>query len=167
MINAQRAQEEEYSLHIIREKTKDKSISIDVDLGGQPKRMELDTGATKTIISEETYNKLSKNLTPLRKTTVVLNTYTGERIPVAGEVMVLVRELKEVLETHKEVFTDELDWASPIARVAKPDGSVRICGDYKATINQASKQDNYPISKKEDLLTTLSGSQKFTKLDMS
>jgi hypothetical protein len=29
------------------------------------------------------------------------------------------------------------DWASPIVTVAKPDGSVRICGDYKATINLA------------------------------
>ena len=59
MVNAQGAQEEEYSLYNIREKTKDKSISIDVELGGQPIRMELDTGATKTIISEETYNKLT------------------------------------------------------------------------------------------------------------
>jgi hypothetical protein len=91
MVNAQGAQEEEYSLYNIREKTKDKSISIDEELGGQPIRMELDTGATKTIISEETYNKLCKNLTPLRKTTVVLSTYTGERIPVAGKVMVPVR----------------------------------------------------------------------------
>ncbi|CAB4004480.1 LOW QUALITY PROTEIN: uncharacterized protein K02A2.6-like [Paramuricea clavata] len=172
MVNAQGAQEEEYSLYNIREKKKDKSISIDVELGGQPIRMELDTGATKTIISEETYNKLCKNLTPLRKTTVVLSTYTGERIPVAGEVMVPVRELKEVLETHKEVFTEELDWASPIVTVAKPatnssQTNHRVCGDYKATINQASKLDNYPIPKTEDLLTTLSGSQKFTKLDMS
>jgi uncharacterized membrane-anchored protein YhcB (DUF1043 family) len=33
--------------------------------------------------------------------------------------------------------------------------------------NQASKLDNYPIPKTEDLLTTLGDSQKFTKLHMS
>ena len=42
-----------------------------------------------------------------------------------------------------------------------------ICGDYKCTINQVSKLDNYPIPKTEDLLATLGGGNKFTKLDMS
>ncbi len=59
------------------------------------------------------------------------------------------------------------EWAAPIVPVVKSDGSVCVCGDYKCTINQASKLDNYPIPKMEDLLTTLGGSQKFTKLDMS
>ncbi len=43
----------------------------------------------------------------------------------------------------------------------------RICGDYKCTVNQVSKLDNYPIPKTEDLLATLGGGKKFTKLDMS
>ena len=44
---------------------------------------------------------------------------------------------------------------------------MRICGDFKLTINQASKLDCYPIPKVEDLLATLAGGQKFTKLDLS
>ncbi len=31
------------------------------------------------------------------------------------------------------------EWAAPIVPVIKPDNSVRICGDYKLTVNQASK----------------------------
>ena len=60
------------------------------------------------------------------------------------------------------------DWAAPIVSVLKSDGkSVRICGDFKLTVNQASKLDRYPIPKIEDLLAKLAGGKLFTKLDMS
>jgi hypothetical protein len=59
------------------------------------------------------------------------------------------------------------DWAAPIVPIVKDDKSIRICGDYKVTVNQAVKLDNYPIPKAEDLFATLSGGEKFTKLDMS
>ena len=39
------------------------------------------------------------------------------------------------------------EWAAPIVPVVKPNGSERICGDYKCTVNQVSKLDNYPIPK--------------------
>ena len=59
------------------------------------------------------------------------------------------------------------EWAAPIVPVVKQDGTVRICGDYKCTVNQVSKLDNYPIPKTEDLLATLGSGNRFTKLDMS
>ena len=59
------------------------------------------------------------------------------------------------------------EWAAPIVPVVKVNGSVWICRDYKCTISQVSKLDNYPNPKTEDLLPTLDGGQKFTKLDMS
>lgn len=33
------------------------------------------------------------------------------------------------------------EWATPIVPVIKQDGSVRVCGDYKLTVNKASKLD--------------------------
>ena len=58
------------------------------------------------------------------------------------------------------------DWAAPIVVVPKQDGSYRLCGDYKVTVNQALEVDQYPLPKPEDLLATLAGGQKFTKLDL-
>ena len=57
---------------------------------------------------------------------------------------------------------------APIVPVLKSDKqSVRICEDFKRTVNQASKVDKYPISKIEDLFTSLAGGKAFTILDMN
>ena len=58
------------------------------------------------------------------------------------------------------------NWAAPIVPVEKPDGGLRICGDYKLTVNPRAKCDNYPVPKTEDLLATLNGGERFTKLDL-
>lgn len=59
------------------------------------------------------------------------------------------------------------EWAAPVVPILKPDGSIRLCGDYKLTINQASPLEQYPIPRVEDLFITLSGGSSFSKLDMS
>ncbi len=61
------------------------------------------------------------------------------------------------------------DWAAPIVPILKRDKkSVRICGDFKLTVNQASKLDRYPIPKIEDLLfAKLNGGKIFSQLDLS
>ena len=38
---------------------------------------------------------------------------------------------------------DSSDWAAPIVTVPKKEGRIRICGDYKVTINQALTVDQY------------------------
>ena len=42
-----------------------------------------------------------------------------------------------------------------------------ICGDYILTINPVLDIDQYPQPKTQDLFSSLSGRQKFTKLDLS
>ena len=49
------------------------------------------------------------------------------------------------------------DWAAPIVPVPKSDGGIRICGDYKITINPELKVDQYPVPTAEDLFATLAG----------
>ena len=56
----------------------------------------------------------------------------------------------------------------PIVPVLKQDKvSVRICDDFKITINQASKLDRYPIPRIEDLFVKLADGKQFTHLDLS
>ena len=59
------------------------------------------------------------------------------------------------------------EWAAPIVPVLKKDGTVRICGDYKLTVNQASKVDSYPLPKIDDLFASLAGGKTFSKLDLA
>ena len=59
------------------------------------------------------------------------------------------------------------EWAAPIVPVLKPDGTIRICGDYKITVNKAAKPYVYPLPRVEDLFATLAGGKTFTKLDLA
>ena len=58
------------------------------------------------------------------------------------------------------------DWAAPIVPVLKKNGKVRICGDYKLTINQAAPTETYPLPRIEELLAAMSGGKYFSKLDL-
>ncbi len=56
------------------------------------------------------------------------------------------------------------EWAAPIVAVLKPDKkSVRICGNFKITVNLVSKLDQYPIPRTEDIFALLKRVKTFTK----
>lgn len=76
-------------------------------------------------------------------------------------------ELDRLLEAKIIEPVTHSEWAAPIVPILKPCGGVRICGDYKVTVNQASSVEQYPIPKVEDLFAKLSGGDQFSKLDMS
>ena len=58
------------------------------------------------------------------------------------------------------------DWAAPIVAVLKPDKTVRICGDFRTTVNPVSKLHRYPIPRVEDLFASLVQGQTFTTIDL-
>ena len=51
------------------------------------------------------------------------------------------------------------EWAVPIVVVPKPDGSVRICGDYKVTVNPVLEVDHYLLPTSEDLSASVAGAK--------
>ena len=58
------------------------------------------------------------------------------------------------------------EWATPIVPVPKKDGSVRLCGDYKITVNPELQAEQYPLPRIEDIFANLAGGQKFSKIDL-
>ena len=57
-------------------------------------------------------------------------------------------------------------WATPVVLVPKPDKTIRLCGDYKVSINPWVKTEGYPLPTVQDLFSTLAGGTVFTKLDL-
>lgn len=56
---------------------------------------------------------------------------------------------------------------SSFVPVIKKDGSIRICGDFKVTLNPYIENDQYPLPRIEELFAKLQGGVSFTKLDLS
>lgn len=50
--------------------------------------------------------------------------------------------------------------------IPKGDGKLRICGDFKVSVNPLLDIDQYPLLRPEDLFTTLKGGRKFSRLDL-
>ena len=59
------------------------------------------------------------------------------------------------------------EWASPIVIVPKPDGHIRLCADYKQTVNPVIEVDQYPLPTAEELFAKIPGGEKFNKLDLT
>src|SRR6187401_3300119 len=56
-------------------------------------------------------------------------------------------------------------WGSPVLFVAKRDGTIRLCIDYRS-LNGVTIKNKYPLPKIEDLFDQLSGAKVFSKIDL-
>ena len=54
------------------------------------------------------------------------------------------------------------EWASPIVIVRKADGSIRVCGDYKVSVNPYLETECYPVPNPQDLFSTLAGGRVYS-----
>ena len=76
---------------------------------------------------------------------------------------------EELQKLEKEGILSKVDWsewATPLVAIPKSAGGVRICGDFKVTINPVLKVDQYPLPRIEDIFSNLAGGERFTKLDL-
>lgn len=79
----------------------------------------------------------------------------------------LVDKALEELE-KMEVLTkvEHSHWATPIVPILKADGSIRVCGDYKSTVNPKLIIDEYPLPTADELLARLAGGKRFSKINL-
>ncbi|XP_017475378.1 PREDICTED: uncharacterized protein K02A2.6-like [Rhagoletis zephyria] len=59
------------------------------------------------------------------------------------------------------------DWATPIVPVLKSDGTIRICGDCKSTVNKAMLPHNFQIPSKSSLISSIERGKIFAKFDLA
>ena len=80
--------------------------------------------------------------------------------PVTEEIERLEREgiLKPIYFSH---------WASPIVIATSPDWRIRMCGDFKSTINPILENEEYPMPTAEELFNAMQGGKRFSKIDLS
>ena len=77
--------------------------------------------------------------------------------------------LREKVETELErlkslgiiIPVQHSNWAAPVVPVLKANGTIRLCGDYRVTINKAAKVDAYPLPSVEELFAALTGENIF------
>ena len=73
---------------------------------------------------------------------------------------------KTLMEMKAGMIVDSKSpWRSPVRLVKKPDGSVRICVDYRR-LNNVTIKDSYPIPKIEEIFAHLSNAKIFSTIDL-
>ena len=84
-------------------------IKINVCINDVPVEMDLDTGASLSVISSSTYNFIARQgmVSPIVKSALRLQTYTGEPIPVLGITAVKVSYLNQHVELQLPVVDGE------------------------------------------------------------
>jgi hypothetical protein len=78
----------------------------------------------------------------------------------------VVREYVDKLVKNGWVVPSTSPWGAPILLIPKPDGSMRVCVDYRA-LNSLTVKNRYALPRVDDLLDSLSGAQVFSALDLA
>ena len=75
-------------------------------------------------------------------------------------------EISRLVKEGVLVSVSESDWATPIVPVRKSDGSIRICGDYKITLNPQLSEMISTTPLMEDVVNNMTGSRVFSEIDL-
>ncbi|XP_018362813.1 PREDICTED: uncharacterized protein K02A2.6-like [Trachymyrmex cornetzi] len=137
---------------------KDKStelVSVDhLKAGKKPSRKNAEFAAIKDI---QIQLKLKKDASPV----------FVEARPVSFKLQMLIQKELDTLE--KAGIIEKIEsckWATPIVPILKKDGKIRICGDYKATLNPYLIVDEYPFLTVDELFLKLRNGKKISKIDL-
>jgi len=93
--------------------------------------------------------------------------------PIKGKAYSLPHALREILDKEidnmlamKIIEESTAAYASPVVMVEKPDGTKRVCVDYRR-LNCVTVFDPEPMPTAEEIFAKLSGDRFFSKFDLS
>ena len=86
-------------------------------------------------------------------------------VPIAIEKQVDA-EIEKMVKQGYWTPVSQSKWATPLVPVPKKDGGVRICGDYKPTVNTQIEIAHHPLPTVELITSKLSGNTVFSKIDL-
>lgn len=77
------------------------------------------------------------------------------------------KELDKLVQQGVLESTEYSEWATPLVPIRKSDGQIRLCGDYRSTVNKAIKKNSYPLPTITEMITLTDPSTIFSKIDLS
>ena len=77
-----------------------------------------------------------------------------------------VQEYVERLVQQGWIVPSTSPWSTPVILTSKPDGTMRVCVDYRA-LNDLTVKNRYPLPRIDDLLDSLAGASVFSALDLA
>lgn len=77
----------------------------------------------------------------------------------------IVREEIEYMLDNDLIQLSDSDWSSPIVLVPKPDGTLRLCVNYKR-VNAVSRTDCFPLKRIEDCIDSIGLALFVSKVDL-
>lgn len=75
-------------------------------------------------------------------------------------------EIARLVDTGILTQVASAEWAAPLVPVVKKDGSIRLCGDFRTTVNTACHTEQYPLPRIRDIFAKLTGGEVFSTLDL-
>ena len=76
-----------------------------------------------------------------------------------------LREEVQYLLDNDFIEPSQSEWSSPCILVPKPDGTFRICTDYRK-VNSVTKTDTFPIPRINDCIDNIGQAKYVTKFDL-
>ncbi|XP_024875933.1 uncharacterized protein LOC112457238 [Temnothorax curvispinosus] len=91
--------------------------------------------------------------------------FKARRVPY-GLIEPVNKALAEMVEQGMLTPVNQSDWATPALFVRKPNGTIRVVGDYKVTVNPYIRESEYQIPTVEEAMTSLNGGKIFSQIDL-
>jgi len=115
--------------------------------------------------------KKAKMLAPRRTFDHALNLQEGAEPPLGPIYPMSAHQLNELDKYIKQMMAEgkiadsESSYGAPILFVPKPDGSLRLCVDYR-NLNELTLLNKYPLPLMDELRDRVAGAKEFTELHL-